>query len=189
MSHISLGYKTVSCCLWAICSVGLYYIHHCLLHVSVVTPNMLPKLAALAPSWCEYFGGSQALEDLIVHLALGCEQGGTQILKFLLDAASPLDCSVIAAPNSATSASIKDTSREILGNNFWKEFCIIFVYINCVKLYLIMCLWVSIIKCFCLYMLSWGHFDAYLHTHMHTDLKGYVFDICIRLSAHGVGWL
>jgi integrator complex subunit 5 len=79
-----------------------------------LTPSMLPKLAALAPSWCEYFGGNQALEDLIVHLALGCEQGGTQILKFLLDAASPLDCSVIAAPNSATSASIKDTSREIL---------------------------------------------------------------------------
>jgi len=114
--------------------VGLYYIHHCLLHVSVVTPNMLPKLAVLAPSWCEYFGGSQALEDLIVHLALGCEQGGTQILKFLLDAASPLDCSVIAAPNSAASVSIKDTSREILGNNFWKECCIIFVYINCVNL-------------------------------------------------------
>jgi integrator complex subunit 5 len=100
---------------------------------------MLPKLAALAPSWCEYFGGSQALEDLIVHLALGCEQGGTQILKLLLDAASPLDCSVIAAPNSATSASIKETSREILGNNFWKECCIIFLYIKYVKLCVLMC--------------------------------------------------
>jgi len=154
MSDISLGYKTVSCCLRATCLLGLYCIHHCLLHVSVVTPSMLPKLAALAPSWCEYFGGNQALEDLIVHLALGCEQGGTQILKFLLDAASPLDCSVIAAPNSATSASIKDTSREILGNNFWKECCIIFVCINCIKLYVLMCLLVSIIKCFHLYMLS-----------------------------------
>ncbi|GFG34362.1 hypothetical protein Cfor_08970 [Coptotermes formosanus] len=79
-----------------------------------LTPSMLPKLAVLAPSWCEYFGGSQALEDLIVHLALGCEQGGTQILKLLLDATSPLDCSDIGAPDSATSAPIKETSREIL---------------------------------------------------------------------------
>lgn len=92
------------------------YIRHCLLHASVVTPSMLPKLAALASSWCDYFGGSQALEDLIVHLALGCEQGGTQILKLLLDAASPLDYSTTAAPDSSVSASVKSTSREILGN-------------------------------------------------------------------------
>jgi integrator complex subunit 5 len=94
---------------------------------------MLPKLAVLAPSWCEYFGGSQALEDLIVHLALGCEQGGTQILKLLLDATSPLDCSDIGAPDSATSAPIKETSREILGNKFWKACCILYVYINCIN--------------------------------------------------------
>jgi integrator complex subunit 5 len=77
---------------------------------------MLPKLAALAPGWCGYFGGSQVLEDLIVHLALGCEQGGTQILKLLLDAASPVDDSVTSAPDSSASASVKATSREILGN-------------------------------------------------------------------------
>lgn len=79
-----------------------------------LTPSMLPKLAALAPSWCDYFGGSQALEDLIVHLALGCEQGGTQILKLLLDAASPLDYSTTAAPDSSVIASVKSTSMEIL---------------------------------------------------------------------------
>lgn len=122
-----------TCCLHGIGSAGLYYIHHHLFHVSAVTPSMLPKLAALAPSWCEYFGGSQALEDLIVHLALGCEQGGTQILKLLLDATSPLDCSVIAAPDSAISSSIKDTSREILGNKFWKDCNILSVCIKCVK--------------------------------------------------------
>jgi integrator complex subunit 5 len=77
---------------------------------------MLPKLAALAPGWCSYFGGSQALEDLIVHLALGCEQGGTQILKLLLDAASPMDDSTTAAPESPASVSVKATSREVLGN-------------------------------------------------------------------------
>jgi integrator complex subunit 5 len=77
---------------------------------------MLPNLAALAPSWCDYFGGSQALEDLIVHLALGCEQGGTQILKLLLDATSPLDYLTTAVPESSVSASVRSTSREILGN-------------------------------------------------------------------------
>lgn len=77
---------------------------------------MLPKLAALAPGWCDYCGGSRALEDLIVHLALGCEQGGTQILKLLLDAASPVDDTVTSVPDSPASASVKATSREILGN-------------------------------------------------------------------------
>ncbi|XP_069703249.1 integrator complex subunit 5 isoform X2 [Periplaneta americana] len=79
--------------------------------LQTLTPSMLPKLAALAPNWCNYFGGSQALEDLIVHLALGCEQGGTQILKLLLDASSPLDNSI---PNSSSSTSVKAISREIL---------------------------------------------------------------------------
>ncbi|KDR16305.1 Integrator complex subunit 5, partial [Zootermopsis nevadensis] len=79
-----------------------------------LTPSMLPKLAALAPGWCDYCGGSRALEDLIVHLALGCEQGGTQILKLLLDAASPVDDTVTSVPDSPASASVKATSREIL---------------------------------------------------------------------------
>jgi integrator complex subunit 5 len=76
---------------------------------------MLPNLASLAPSWCDYFGGSQALEDLIVHLVLGCEQGGTQILKLLLDATS-LDYSATENHDSSVIASVKRTSREILGN-------------------------------------------------------------------------
>jgi hypothetical protein len=96
-------------------------LHIHLLHVSIVTPSMLPKLAALAPGWCDYFGGSQALEDLIVHLALGCEQGGTQILKLLLDAASPGDDSIAGAPDSPACASVKATSREILGNKQFLE--------------------------------------------------------------------
>jgi len=54
-----------------------------------VNCKMLPKLAKLAPLWCNYFGGGTALQDLVVHLALGCEQGGAQAFSLLLDAAGP----------------------------------------------------------------------------------------------------
>ncbi|PSN39828.1 hypothetical protein C0J52_19183 [Blattella germanica] len=81
--------------------------------LQTLNPSMLPHLAVLAPGWCEYFGGSQALEDLIVHLALGCEQGGTQILKLLLDAASPLEDSDLLM-DSQVNTNIKLISREIL---------------------------------------------------------------------------
>jgi hypothetical protein len=91
---------------------------------------MLPKLAALAPGWCSYFGGSQALEDLIVHLALGCEHGGTQILKLLLDAASPVNDPTTSASDSSASASVMATSREILGN---KEILTIICNCNSLK--------------------------------------------------------
>jgi hypothetical protein len=56
-------------------------------------------------------------------------------------------------------------------------------------LYVLMCCWVSIIKFCYLYLPSWGHFDTQLHTHMHTDLKSSVSDICIRLSPNGLKWL
>ncbi|GLH07144.1 Uncharacterized protein GBIM_12672 [Gryllus bimaculatus] len=58
-----------------------------------INVDMLPQLAELAPGWCIYFGGRQALEDLIVHLARNCEEGGTQMLHLLLDASSPVDAS------------------------------------------------------------------------------------------------
>nr|CAD7574230.1 unnamed protein product [Timema californicum] len=50
--------------------------------------TMLAQLGTQAPGWCEYFGSAQALEGLVVHLALGCEEGGTRILKLLLNAAT-----------------------------------------------------------------------------------------------------
>ncbi|CAG2064349.1 unnamed protein product, partial [Timema podura] len=50
--------------------------------------TMLAQLATQAPGWCQYFGSAQALEGLVVHLALGCEEGGTKILKLLLSAAT-----------------------------------------------------------------------------------------------------
>ncbi|KAJ9588448.1 hypothetical protein L9F63_018181 [Diploptera punctata] len=81
--------------------------------LQTLNPSMLPQLAVLAPGWCEYFGGGEALEDLIVHLALGCEQGGTQILKLLLDAASPMDNSELSS-SSPINNSVKYISREIL---------------------------------------------------------------------------
>lgn len=46
----------------------------------------LARLAELAPMWNHYFKDDvERLEDLVVHLALGCEQGGSKIMSLLLD--------------------------------------------------------------------------------------------------------
>lgn len=73
---------------------------------------MLPKLALLAPDWCNYFGSQEALEDLLIHLALGCEKGGTQILKLMLDAASP----VTKPEGKGVHLVVRSCSRDLLGN-------------------------------------------------------------------------
>ncbi|KAG8227424.1 hypothetical protein J437_LFUL000433 [Ladona fulva] len=74
--------------------------------LQTLTPSMLPRLAKLSPAWCHFFGGRQALQDLVVHLALGCERGGTQILKLLIDAAT--------APPGHTSPQVRENCAEIL---------------------------------------------------------------------------
>lgn len=44
------------------------------------------SLSELAPMWSGYFkDDAERLEDLVVHLALGCEQGGAKIMALLLD--------------------------------------------------------------------------------------------------------
>lgn len=46
----------------------------------------LSKLAEFAPKWNAYFkNDTEKLEDLIIHLALGCEKGGAKIVSLLLD--------------------------------------------------------------------------------------------------------
>lgn len=49
----------------------------------------LSRLSELAPGWNYYFkDNTEKLEDLVVHLALGCEQGGAKIMTLLLDGTS-----------------------------------------------------------------------------------------------------
>lgn len=51
--------------------------------------NILSKLAEFAPKWGVYFrNDTKKLEDLIIHLALGCEKGGAKIINLLLDGTS-----------------------------------------------------------------------------------------------------
>ncbi|XP_071444577.1 integrator complex subunit 5 isoform X2 [Hetaerina americana] len=81
--------------------------------LQTLTPSMLPRLARLSPAWCRFFGGRQALQDLVVHLALGCERGGTQILRLLIDAATskPASDSDIS---SNLSCQVRENCAEIL---------------------------------------------------------------------------
>ncbi|KAK6641693.1 hypothetical protein RUM44_013408 [Polyplax serrata] len=49
----------------------------------------LSTLAEFAPKWTAYFkNDTEKLEDLIIHLALGCEKGGAKIISLLLDGTS-----------------------------------------------------------------------------------------------------
>lgn len=70
----------------------------------------LSTLAEFAPKWTAYFkNDTEKLEDLIIHLALGCEKGGAKIISLLLDGTSYPD------PN------ISDRAIVLLG-----------IYINCI---------------------------------------------------------
>lgn len=44
-------------------------------------------MCSYATDWCSYLGGRQALQELVVHLALNCSTGGDHIFMLLLDAA------------------------------------------------------------------------------------------------------
>ncbi|XP_046389337.1 integrator complex subunit 5 [Ischnura elegans] len=81
--------------------------------LQTLTPSMLPRLAHLSPAWCRFFGGRQALQDLVVHLALGCERGGTQILRLLIDAATSQPANDSNVPPSVSSQ-VRENCAEIL---------------------------------------------------------------------------
>lgn len=84
-----------------------------------VNPEMLPQLAKLAPTWCSFFGGSGALQELVVHLALGCESGGAQAFSLLLDAAGDQ-----GGLSGAEREACRDTLGELTAENgslIWQE--------------------------------------------------------------------
>jgi len=70
-------------------------------------------LALFAIDWCKYFDNQpQALLDMTVHLALGCEKGATQIINILLDMS--LSTSDIGYHSVNAAQNVKNVSQEIL---------------------------------------------------------------------------
>lgn len=66
-----------------------------------------------ATEWCKYFNNQpEALIDLTVHLALGCEQGASQIVNILLD--TSLNPSNVGYHSVNAAQSVKNVCREIL---------------------------------------------------------------------------
>uniref|UniRef100_A0A1B6D092 Integrator complex subunit 5 n=1 Tax=Clastoptera arizonana TaxID=38151 RepID=A0A1B6D092_9HEMI len=49
--------------------------------------DVIHKMVPFAPKWCNYLGGRIALQELVIHLSLGCSSGGEFVFKLLLDAA------------------------------------------------------------------------------------------------------
>lgn len=78
-----------------------------------VRPDIIPRLALFATDWCKYFDNKPAtLLDLTVHLALGCEQGASQIISILLD--TSLNTSNVGYHSVNAAQSVKNICREIL---------------------------------------------------------------------------
>lgn len=62
--------------------------------------KMLSNLSEFAPHWNAYFkNDTEKLEDLIIHLALGCEKGGAKIISLLLDGTSYHDANIAEQSN------------------------------------------------------------------------------------------
>ncbi|XP_066597550.1 integrator complex subunit 5 [Prorops nasuta] len=81
--------------------------------LQILTPNIIPQLALFAKDWCKYFDNKpEALIDLAVHLALGCEQGASQIINLLLDIS--LSTSNVGYHSVNAAQSVKSVCREIL---------------------------------------------------------------------------
>ena len=76
-------------------------------------PDVIPRLALFANDWCRYFNNNpDVLIDLVVELALGCEQGAMQIINILLD--TSLSSSNVGYHSVNASQSVKSVCREIL---------------------------------------------------------------------------
>ncbi|XP_035740370.1 integrator complex subunit 5-like [Vespa mandarinia] len=79
----------------------------------ILNPDVIPRLALYASDWCKYFNNQpEALIDLAVHLALGCEQGASQIINILLD--TSLNTSNVGYHSVNATQSVKNVCREIL---------------------------------------------------------------------------
>lgn len=78
-----------------------------------VRPDIIPRLALFTTDWCKYFDNQPAaLMDLTVHLALGCEQGASQIINILLDTC--LNPSYVGYHSVNVAQSVKNVCREML---------------------------------------------------------------------------
>lgn len=78
-----------------------------------VRPDIIPQLALFASDWCKYFSNQPAeLIDLTVQLALGCEQGASQIINILLD--TSLNQSNVGYHSVNAAQSVKNVCREML---------------------------------------------------------------------------
>lgn len=78
-----------------------------------VKPDVIPRLALYASDWCRYFDNQpEALIDLTVHLALGCEQGASEIINILLD--TSLNTSNVGYHSVNAAQNVKNVCREIL---------------------------------------------------------------------------
>ncbi|XP_046419986.1 integrator complex subunit 5 isoform X1 [Neodiprion fabricii] len=81
--------------------------------LQTLRPDIIPQLALFASDWCKYFNDQpEALIDLTVHLALGCEQGASQIVNILLD--TSLNQSNVGYHSVNAAQSVKNVCREIL---------------------------------------------------------------------------
>ncbi|XP_024943698.1 integrator complex subunit 5 [Cephus cinctus] len=81
--------------------------------LQTLRPDIIPQLALFATEWCKYFDNRpEALIDLAVHLALGCEQGASQIINILLD--TSLSTSNVGYHSVNAAQSVKNVCREIL---------------------------------------------------------------------------
>ncbi|KAM0729054.1 Integrator complex subunit 5 [Formica fusca] len=81
--------------------------------LQTLRPDVIPRLALFAADWCKYFDNQPAaLIDLTVHLALGCEQGASQIINILLD--TSLNTSNVGYHSVNAAQSVKNICRELL---------------------------------------------------------------------------
>ncbi|EFN88542.1 Integrator complex subunit 5 [Harpegnathos saltator] len=81
--------------------------------LQTLKPDIIPRLALFAADWCRYFENQpEALIDLTVHLALGCEQGALQIINMLLD--TSLNTSNVGYHSVNAAQNVKNICREIL---------------------------------------------------------------------------
>ncbi|XP_070157213.1 integrator complex subunit 5 [Polyergus mexicanus] len=81
--------------------------------LQTLRPDVIPRLALFAADWCKYFDNQPAaLIDLTVHLALGCEQGASQIINILLD--TSLNTSNVGYHSVNATQGVTNICRELL---------------------------------------------------------------------------
>ncbi|KAL6431054.1 hypothetical protein ACFW04_007061 [Cataglyphis niger] len=81
--------------------------------LQTLRPDIIPRLALFAADWCKYFDNQPAaLIDLTVHLALGCEQGASEIINILLD--TSLNTSNVGYHSVNAAQNVKNICRELL---------------------------------------------------------------------------